>query len=187
MRLPRLIVCTAGGFGFFVLLLGHLVFRAWLLIAAVRLFVQHRDAHCSKIILFLRRRWLGAFLPFSSRALRSSAIFLRASSARFFSASCCCLAACSALCVAVSVMGINSCSRKMFWLALRQPVVIPYHVTPPTYATVPGRRIVQLTGRMRRSAKLSVWNMDLTGAATTPGVPTVPMSAGVVSSRCSVA
>ena len=43
---------------------------------------------------------------------------------------------------------------------------------------MPDRRIAQLMSMIIRSAMLSVWNMERTGAATTFGVPAVPMAAG---------
>jgi hypothetical protein len=53
-----------------------------------------------------------------------------------------------------------------------------YQLTAVRSTSTPERRMAQLIGRIMRSARLSVWNIDCTGAATTFGAPAVPICAG---------
>jgi hypothetical protein len=54
-----------------------------------------------------------------------------------------------------------------------------HHVVPTTTATRPGARIAQAASSVHFNTTRSCWNADEVGAATTAGVPGVPICAGL--------
>src|SRR5262249_51841125 len=64
---------------------------------------------------------------------------------------------------------------------------VHHHLTPVIYCTAPGCKLAHAHLTRSLTPINSCCSSERVGAATTLGVPTVPICAGVVSSKCTVA